>query len=78
MSHRWTQRWAQCRLGRLLGQHSAVYLTRWGFGKSMASLLARAGSQKLALGAVATGATGLTIHHGTKDLPCLRKLVLRA
>ena len=25
------------------------------------------GSQKLALGAVATGATGLSIHHNTKD-----------
>eukprot|EP00435_Cladocopium_sp_Y103_P032053 s1487_g8.t1 len=55
------------RLGRLLGHHYAFVVTRWGFGKSMATILARAGSQKLALGAVATGATGLTIHHNTKE-----------
>eukprot|EP00434_Breviolum_minutum_P015290 symbB.v1.2.013474.t1/scaffold954.1/size149253/1 len=61
------KRWAQTRLGRLLGHHYAFVVTRWGFGKSMATLLARAGSQKLALGAVATGATGLTIHHNTKE-----------
>lgn len=60
-------RWAQTRLGRLLGHHYAFVVTRWGFGKSMATILARAGSQKLALGAVATGATGLTIHHNTKE-----------
>ena len=36
-------RWAQTRLGRLLGHHYAFVVTRWGFGKSMATILARAG-----------------------------------
>ena len=36
-------RWAQSRLGRLLGHHYAFVVTRWGFGKSMATILARAG-----------------------------------
>ena len=36
-------RWAQSRLGRLVGHHYAFVVTRWGFGKSMATILARAG-----------------------------------
>ncbi|CAK9076737.1 unnamed protein product [Durusdinium trenchii] len=64
----WRLKWApRSWLGRLVGHHYAFVLTRWGFGKSFATVLARAGSQKLALGAVATGATGLTIHHNTKE-----------
>ncbi|CAE7534546.1 esyt3 [Symbiodinium sp. CCMP2592] len=59
--------WLHHRLAQLLGHQTAFAVTRWGIGKSVATLLARVGTQKIALGAVATGATGLTLHQSTKD-----------
>ncbi|CAE7025960.1 esyt3 [Symbiodinium natans] len=63
----WARNWVHHRLAQLLGHQTAFALTRWGIGRSVATLLARVGTQKIALGAVATGATGLHLHQNTKE-----------
>ncbi|CAE8589624.1 unnamed protein product [Polarella glacialis] len=63
----WRSLGSDFRIRRLLRDQVGVTAARWGASKSLATLLLKFGSQRLAIGAVTTGATGLTVQQAFRD-----------